>query len=196
MSKLSVLKCSSEFFHSLVKEGLNKTGIQVSLPVKNYLCELLQFYVFSDHLFTVNSSGKKQLKTLAELYLNSHHSDISLKNNLKKMGDTSLYISGFFQESLRKKMVSVDYYMNMGREAYKSLSDFQNKEMFEELSFRFSDLVFVFLQIRKKDSFRRPGDLLSMLAQYMETGSRPLARDLINQGINIPFKKSWKNHSH
>ena len=194
MSKLDVLKCSSDFFHSWVKESLKKTGVQVSLPVKNYLCELLQFYVVSDHLFTVNSSGKKQLKPLAELYLNSHHSDLSRSSHLKKMGDTSLYISGFFRESLKKRMVSVDYYINMGREAYRSLSVFQNKEVFEELAVRFSDLVFVLFQMREENSSKK--DLLSLLDQYMETGSQGTARDIIKKGINIPFKKSWKKHSH
>ena len=197
MSKPAVLECTSDFFDTLVQESLSKTGVCVSLPVKNYLCELLQFYIFSDHLFSDrNLSGKKQIKTLAELYLNSHHSHISLKSNLKQMGDTSLYISGFFRESLKKKMVSVDYYINMGRQAYESLSDFQNGDLFEELADCFSDLVFVLFQIRKKNSRNTYKDLLSLLGQYMETGSNQMARDLISQGINIPFKKRWKNHFH
>ena len=169
----------------------------MSLPVENYLCELLQFYMFSDHLFSgQDSSGKKQVSTLAELYLHSHYSDKVLKKNLKQMGDTSLYISGFFREFLIKKMVSMDYYINMGRQAYESLSGFQNRELFEELAFRFSDLVLVLFQIRKKNSSCQYKDLLSLLDQYMETGSDQMARDLKGQGINIPFKKNWKSYSH
>ena len=103
MSKSVVLENSASFFNTLVNEYLHKTGVNVSDSVKNYLSELLQFYIFSDHLFSVDPSGRKQVKTLAELYLNSHYSNISLKSNLKKIGDTSLYISGFFRESLRKK---------------------------------------------------------------------------------------------
>lgn len=196
MSKPAVLEDSAIFFNALIKEHLQETGIHVSESVKNYLSELLQFYIFSDHLFSIDSSGRKQLKTLAELYLNSYHSKGSLKNNLKKIGDTSLYISGFFRESLKKKLVSVDYYINMGRQAYGSLSDFQGGEVFEELAIRFSDLVFVLFQIRKKNQNDKCNDLLSMLDEYMETGCSQMAKDLIDQGINIPFKKGWKNHSH
>ena len=197
MSKSTLLECTSDFFSALIKESLNKTGIHVSLPVKNYLSELLQFYILSDHLFSeLDSSGKKQLQTLAELYLNSHGSPVSMKNNLKKMGDTSLYISGFFMESLKKKMVSVDYYINMGRQAYESLSDLQNGNLYEELAVRFSDLVLVLFQIRKTNSSDKYKDILCLLDQYMETGSTQIARDLIGQGINIPCKKSWKNYSH
>ena len=195
MSQKTFLEKPSEFFDTLVRESLAKTGVSVSLPVKNYLCDLLQFYIFSDHLFSeLNASGKKQVKTLAELYLHSQHSSVSSKSNLKKMGDTSLYISGFFRESLKKKLVSVDYYINMGQQAYRSLSDFQNGDLFEELSLRFSDLVIVLFQIRKKNSTNN--DLLSLLDQYMETGSTQTAQDLISQGINIPFKKGWKNQAH
>ena len=191
-----LLECTPDFFHSLLTESFRKTGIRVSLSVQNYLSELLQFYIFSDHLFSeLDSSGKKQVNTLAELYLNSYKSPASLKRNLKKMGDTSLYISGFFRESLKKKRVSVDYYVNMGRQAYQSLSDLQNEELFEELSRRFSDLVFVLFQIRKKNSTNKYKDLLSTLDQYMKTGSDQIARDLINQGVDLPLKKGWKGSS-
>ena len=82
----------------------------------------------------------------------------------------------------------------MGQQAYRSLSDFQNGDLFEELALRFSDLVIVLFQIRKKNSTNN--DLLSLLDQYMETGSTQTAQDLISQGINIPFKKGWKNQAH
>ena len=149
-AKSLVLENSADFFNILIKEGFSKTGVQVSALVKNYVSRVLQFYIFSDHLFSeMDSSGKKQVKTLAELYLKGQSSPGSLRNSLKKMGDMSLYISGFFREYLTKKLVSVDYYMNMGKQAYGSLSDFQDKSLFEELSTRFSDLVFVLLHIRK-----------------------------------------------
>ena len=195
MSDSAVLENSATFFNSLVSEHLDKTGVSVSEPVKIYLSELLQFYIFSDHLFSeLDSSGKKQVKTLAELYLNSQKTH--LKNNLKKMGDTSLYISGFFRESLKKKLVSVDYYINMGRQAYKSLSDFQGGELFAELAVCFPDLVFVLFQIRKSNSPNQYKDLLSLMDHYMETGSPYVAKDLIDQGISIPFKEKWNKDSH
>jgi len=189
MSKSSLLKGNKDIFKVLVTESLDKTGVMVSLPVRNYLCDLLQFYIFSDRLFSINSAGKKQLKTLAELYLNSSASGRSLKNGLKELGDTSLYISGFFRESLKKKMVSIDYYINMGKSAYESLSNLPNGGLFEELSERFSDLTFVLLQIKKVSADK---DVLSLLDQYMETGSSQLAKALVKQGIQLPFKKKWE----
>ena len=84
--------------------------------------------------------------------------------------------------------------MDMGRQAYHSLSGFQDEELFEELALRFADLSRVLFHIRKKPN--KCKDLLCLLDQYMETGSDDMAKDLIDQGLNIPFGKSWKNKSH
>ena len=194
MSELTLLKDSPAFFKALVKEGLESAQVKVSPSVGDYLSRLLMFYVASDHLFSISPSGKKHLKSLAELYLQSHSFPASLKGNLKKMGDMSLYISGFFRESLTKKRVSVEYYMNMGKSAYQSLSEFQEGAVFEELAFRFSDLVCVLLQIRKQSSFHQHSDMLTLLDQYMETGSDHLAKDLIREGISLPFNKKPSSH--
>ena len=105
------------------------------------------------------------------------------------MGDMSLYISGFFRESLTKKRISVEYYINMGQSAYQSLSEFHEGELFEELAFRFSDLVGVLFQIRKKSSPNQYSDMLALLDHYMKTGSDHLAKDLIREGIRLPFNK-------
>ena len=34
--------------------------------------------------------------------------------SLKQIGDVSLFISGFFSDSLRRKLVDVDYYVSIG----------------------------------------------------------------------------------
>ena len=194
MQKVLCYEKPEPFFKDLVKDSLNRTGVKVSSPVKDYLSKLLSFYVFANNIFYVNQEGKQQIKTLAELYLKCHSMPSSMKSNLKKMGDMSLYISGFFRESLKKKTVSVDYYMNMGRQAYKSLSDFQESAMFGELSDRFFDLAFVLFQIRKSHSQNQNSDLLSVLEHYMETGSKSLEKDLAGLGIQIP--KNWQGLAH
>ena len=205
MSELTVLKDLPTFFNTLVKEGLESAQVKVSPSVGEYLSKLLVFYVTSDHLFSISPSGKRQLKTLAELYLQSHSFPTSLKSNLKRMGDMSLYISGFFRESLKRKRVSVEYYMHMGKSAYQSLSEFQQEgELFKELAFCFSDLVCVLFQIRKKSigtgkvyptgSTSHYSDTLALLDQYMETGSDHLAKELIKEGISLPVNKKTTSH--
>ena len=42
--------------------------------------------------------------------------------NLKQVGDTSLYVAGFFAESLTRSLVDVDYYVGLGQNAYAQLA--------------------------------------------------------------------------
>ena len=188
------MKSTKHFFNDLVKTGLSESNINVSNAVRHYLGNLLEFYIFSDHLFSkISHSGKKQMHTIAELYLTRNTSKIGKQKQLKKIGDTSLYISGFFRESLRRKMISVDYYIQMGQSAYESLSDFQDKELFTELAEHFADLVFVFFCIYKKSTGNQHNYLLSLIDQYMDTQSHKVAKQLSNHGICIPFNKN-QNH--
>jgi len=67
---------------------------------------------------------------------------------LKHLADSSLYIGGFFQESLGRSNVDVDYHVDMGGRAYGQLSGAalrgeHNKwrPVFEELSQKFERLI-------------------------------------------------------
>ena len=189
MSKSTCLKVNLDFFKVLVLEGLNQSGVQVSISVKDYLTKLLQFYVFSDHLFSeVSSSGKKRIKTLAEMYLNSCTSTVNTKNNLKELGDTSLYISGFCREYLKKKLVSVDYYIEMGQQAYETLADLHSQELFKEMSVRFKDLTFVLFYIRKHQS--SDPYVISLMDRYLDIGCSKSVEALNKEGISVPFTRT------
>ena len=190
MSKQPVVESTKDFFNVLIKTGLSESNIKVSVSVKNYLNDLLQFYILSDHLFSeTNSSGKKQINTIAELYLTRNISKVNTKNQLKKIGDTSLYLSGFFRESLKRKMISVDYYIQMGQNAYETLGDLQKEgDLFKELAQHFTDLVFVLFCIYKKSIGNHYDYLLSLIDQYMDTQSNKVAKELLSHGIHIPFK--------
>ena len=191
MSNSNFIKFDKDFFKTLVDEGFSKSGVKVSLDVKTYLTKLLQFYIFSDHLFSeVNSSGKKQIKTLAEMYLKGCSAPAGRTNLLKKIGDTSLYVSGFFRESLKKKLVSLDYYIDMGKGAYQAAAEQGcEPDLFKEMSSRFKDLTFVLFYIsRSSEPYTK-----SLLDRYL-SGCEGSALELIKQGLNVPFKGPGSAH--
>lgn len=194
MSKHNLATTAPEFFKTLIQRKMTESGVYVSAEVKDYLSDLLQFYIFTDHLFgEVSSSGKKHIKTLAETYLLAYSSPSSMKSALKKVGDTSLYLSGFFRESLKRKTVSLDYYITMGRKAYETLANLQNQILFKELADRFLDLMFILFRIQQHSLAKAPY-LLSLINQYMDTHSPQEAKELVRYGINISFKKTHKTH--
>ena len=76
---------------------------------------------------------------------------------LKDVGDTSLYVSGFFADSLQRKLVDVDYYIQMGGAAYASWrassAATRNSavfgEVYDELGTKFPRFVDVFAEVSR-----------------------------------------------
>ena len=184
MQKKCMASGHKKFFNHLIQRKMSESGISVSEEVKTYLSNLLQFYIFTDHLFKENPSGKRYIQPLAETYLCSGASSFSRKNSLKQVGDTSLYISGFFREALKRKTVSPDYYIKMGKAAYTALAELQPENVFQELADRFLDLIFILYRIQQHSAARAPY-LLSLLNRYMDAPSRREAGELARSGISI-----------
>src|SRR5262245_9559142 len=102
-----------EYFKELVDGALANQHVEAG--------ELTAFYVV--HLlseFVRKPDGDDPLgpKLVAALESNG----VQRREGLKHVGDASLFISGFFVDSLRRKPVDVDYYMAIGGRAYEALS--------------------------------------------------------------------------
>jgi hypothetical protein len=74
---------------------------------------------------------------------------------LKEIGDTSLYVAGFFAESLTRSLIDVEYYVGIGQTAYTQLARSLGPkktigEVYEELAAKFPQFVDVLAQVRKR----------------------------------------------
>jgi hypothetical protein len=74
---------------------------------------------------------------------------------LKEVGDTSLYVAGFFAESLTRSLIDVDYYVGIGQTAYAQLARSLGPkktigEVYEELAAKFPQFVDVLARVRKR----------------------------------------------
>jgi hypothetical protein len=109
------------------------------------------------------------------------------------MGDSSLYLTGFFTESVQKKTVSVDYYVSMGGTAYASAAGLmrttaaRSAAMFAELSERFEKLVellhAVSLIAIEGNPALTDAKVYELMERYRKTGRPELLRALQNLGI-------------
>ncbi len=186
-----------QFFEGLVDKGFERRKIEVRPAVRSYLVDLLQFYLDAKNLFedeSINESGVRRPKTLAEIYMVANQSDSATKvEMLKKMADRCLYVSGFFSDSLQRKIVDVDYYCDMGGAAYRDLASCMREEMMAEVyktfSVRFVEFVDVLNVVSHSTAFASNQNLLRLYEKYIRTGSQ-LARDqLIEQGVlTVPLE--------
>jgi len=197
-----IIQSGSDFFNSLVESGIKARGLSVSNGVSEYLTQVLTHYVDARNLHEpqFNELGKRNPQTLAELWLTAQSAEpTTQKDLLKKLGDRTLYISGFFSESLNRSLVDVDYYHSMGASAYKTLShhhqDASNKTVFSEISDRFIDFVEVLIVISQDAFVKTDQGILRLYETYLRTGSTLAKEKLETLGVFTAWSTSLKKIS-
>ncbi len=108
------------------------------------------------------------------------------RNGLREVGDLSLFISGFFSDSLNRAPVDLDYYITMGGYAYGSLSrrdDESFAEVFAELADKFVDFVDILSEVSERSVLTSNSDLLRAYEKWLRTGSRREGERLVERGI-------------
>ena len=106
--------------------------------------------------------------------------------NLKQIGDLSLFISGFFADSLSRKLVDVDYYVSIGGTAYTALSRYETdafSPVFAELADNFVRFVDVLSEVSERASLGSNADLLRLYERWLRTGSRRSGQLLAERGV-------------
>lgn len=182
MSQALLLETPHEFFAAQVDDALKRVGLKPLPLSRAYLVELLEHYVVSSNLFDPRRD------TLAEIYLRAHNSAPPVRQDLlKKLGDRSLYISGFFGDSLSRKVVDIDYYVDMGGAAYGTLAadaaDEHLAQVYGEYAARFTEFVDVLTYISQGTMVQTDGDLLKLYGRYLATGSKLAEDQLVKKGL-------------
>lgn len=185
-----------EYFHGAIKGAATSLKVKVSEHAQSYLVNLLSHFISSDNFFPQGNAGQP-VETLTEQLAHALEEEARSKRllRLKQLGDFSLYVSGFFSNSLNKKLVDVDYYIGMGETAYGNVARLEGKaarsELFLELSDKFPDLVELLGQISEEAGFmlKDDKDLLRLYDLWQKTGSERLAKILVQAGINTSIKR-------
>ena len=189
------------FFHEKIKEAFNHQKIEADEHISFYLMNLLTHFSQSDKIHKNDEGTETPLAIL--FYQAQQSSDQDKGRTLKYLGDFSLFVAGFFQDSFLRKIIDIDYYIGMGEIAYRELSYaglFKNQQalfsmIFSELGSRFIQWVDVLSEVSEKTQFQTPSDLLRLYEKFLKTGSERMKQQLIVQGI---FPSSdWKSpYSH
>ena len=107
-----------------------------------------------------------------------------------RLGDTSLYISGFFAQSLQRKVVDVSYYVDMGMSAYGTLAEVVREhtfaEVYSEMERRFPEFVDAFSFISLQTMSQKPADMMTLFSLYLQTGSEWARQEILKQGVLPP----------
>jgi hypothetical protein len=172
-----------EFFKEQVEAACDRQHLHPQPLTSYYVVSLLTEFM---HLGKPGANAMGSAEPLAVTLLRAINSGgNSQRLGLKQVGDASLFISGFFSDSLRRSLVDVDYYVSLGGYAYRSLvsSDDTLGPIFEELSDKFIAFVDVLSDVSARTSLTNDGDLLRLYEKWIRTGSRRNGDLLVEKGI-------------
>jgi hypothetical protein len=168
-----------EYFHEVVSQALSAVDLEVSEPASWYLVGLLG--EMTRARITDEPLGVKLAQPSADA--------AERVKTLKQVGDTSLYVAGFFAESLSRSLVDVDYYVGIGQNAYaqlaRSLSAQRSlTEVYEELAEKFPRFVDVLGEVRKRSDFATP-DIGKLYEMWLRTRDEWIERKLRALGVLV-----------
>lgn len=179
-----------QHFTEVLQEACKQRKIKSFPLLDAYLVNLLKHYLDSKNLFTPfqNDQTEKPPETLAEMYLVAMNAE-SPKNReiMKILADRTLYLTGFFGDSLQRKIVDVDYYADVGSAAYYNLAIWTKEDtvssIYKTFSKRFFDFVEVLSYISEKSSIQTDQNVLRLYERYIKTGSELARNKLTELGI-------------
>jgi hypothetical protein len=168
-----------EFFHEVVTEAIEEVDLDASEPASWYLVGLLGD--MSRTRIPDEPLGVKLAQPGADAG--------ERVRNLKQVGDTSLYVAGFFAESLNRSLVDVDYYVGLGQSAYGQLARSLGAtktigDVYEELAAKFPRFVDVLAEVRKKTDFATP-DVGKLYEMWLRTRDEWLEKKLRAAGVLV-----------
>lgn len=174
-----------EFFRDQVERTCERQGVRAHPTTSYYIVRLL------DGFTHVRASGAAEAlasnEPLGIRYVRAlQGGGVNQRVSLRQVGDVSLFVSGFFSDSLRGSLVDIDYYMAIGGQAYGSLGRGANDPLadtFEELSDKFVSFVDVLAEVSERCSLTRNSDLLRLYERWLKTGSRRNGELLIERGL-------------
>ncbi len=181
-----------DYFRTSIDDVIAEQGVDVDPHATHYVVNMMTLFSRSDQFYQ-DDGETYGLKPLALMLADAADAPSTEQRNqtLRRIGDITLFISGFFVDSLANKAVDIDYYMTMGESAYGSLSEevrgtFRGNafaDVYRELATKFQILIDVLHEVR--DSARAESDinLLRTYEIWLKTGSRRAEKLLRQQGI-------------
>jgi len=197
---LTLVSQAQDFFRELITEALGKQKVTTQPETEFYLVNLLNQFMITDRLFSRGPEGEVREAPLAIMVKEALEQPLPKVQSVlfRHIGDVSLYKAGFFQDSLNRKLVDVDYYIEMGGTAYKQVAvrseEDALKALYLELADKFGSLVEVLAEVSDKTSQRTEKDLLRIYELWIRTKSERAAKALQEAGIlpNETIKKDWQ----
>jgi hypothetical protein len=186
--QILVGKTAHEWFREMLADGLSHRRLAIQEVTEFYLVNLLAGFLERERLFAEDDEGNVQAEPLALILLRALEGDRRTRvAGLRRLGDTALFVSGFFGDSLARSLVDVDYYIAMGERAYGSLAETERglDDLYGELATRFGQFVDLFAEIAELSELRSNRGLVRLYERYLATRGARVGQLLRERGVAL-----------
>jgi hypothetical protein len=175
---------TAEFFKGHIESALARQQLRATGLTSYYLVDLLCRFTKPDARIPFNDDAAEPLALRLRRALES--GGMEQRVRLRNLGDFSLFMSGFYSDSLRRRAVDLDYYVSMGEYAYSSLAARDEDafgEVYAELGRKFVPFMDVLTDISERTGKTSCRDVLRLYEKWLRTGSTRAGQQLVEQGI-------------
>jgi hypothetical protein len=173
-----------EFFREAVSSTLESRRLSIQGETELYLVNLLATSL--EMRDPASGAGGFADEPLAFILLRALEGDrVRRQRELRRLGDTALFLSGFFSDRLARSSVGPGYYAAMGERAYGTLATGRLGAIYAELARRFGLFVDLFAEIAEMAELRSNRGLLRLYERFQLTGSQRVAEQLRRRGVAL-----------
>jgi hypothetical protein len=200
-NRLDLVTSPQEFFHDKITSASSTLRIKLDEHVEFYLVNLLTRFVSSTATTSDKDCSDDVLATpLAFMLKRAVEAPNEQKLGLyRALGDSSLYLSGFFQDYFNRKAFDINYFITMGASAYDQASlltksqtrDDGLHETLDALSKNFAQIVDVVAQASDSSALQQDSSILNLYDRWNRSGSERIRILLQEKGI-LPIKVPYK----
>lgn len=173
-----------EFFREQLEKAMDHQRVSTSTFTEYYLVNLLARAVKRGLGCT---APDVDATPLALLYVDAVRASRAERARLlQSLGDQALFLSGFFADSLPRRLVALDYCRSLGGFAYARLSREAGRTtspLFEELAARFVEFSDLLQEVSEATRLNNVQSVVRLYERWLQTGSKRAAQLLQAQGI-------------
>lgn len=170
-----------EFFKNEVEAAMQRQRVHASEWTVYYVVNLLASFIAQPQVQGPEPDAALGVQLARALTTDGGRR----REDLRRVGDASLFVAGFFGDSFQRRLVDVDYYISLGGFAYGRLAAEDAdafSDVFGELAEKFVPVVDVLSDISDR-SRATNRDVLRLYERWLRTGSARDRNLLVERGL-------------
>jgi len=185
-----------EYFLGEVRDAMQDLRVETAAATERYLVDLLTSFSVSERIQNMFEPLVSQLAKARNA------SGPERANRMRDLGDTSLFVCGFFPDSFERRGLDRAYVVAMGGHAYLVVSeatrrwgDSSDGSVFVELGERFHEIARVLDEVRERTALCTDAAVVRLYERFRESGSPALLRRLHRRGVHPQRARSDEDPS-